>query len=155
MNKSNILAKFRDKKYFISLLILIISLVLFIPKAKLILDMEVTGSTNVDLYYAVPIYNTYEQKKYIHFVMEKDKTNYTIPFLNKVVEKIYFKVYDYTQDFSFKINNAYIKLPYLPKIKLEIIGAKNNQITLDEIDDNNSLFVFTKIPYYFSVIPFM
>lgn len=155
MNKSNILAKFRDKKYFISLLILIISLVLFIPKAKLILDMEVTGSTNVDLYYAVPIYNTYEQKKYIHFVMEKDKTNYTIPFLNKVVEKIYFKVYDYTQDFSFKINNAYIKLPYLPKIKLEIIGAKNNQITLDEIDDNNSLFVFTKIPYYFSVIPFI
>ncbi len=155
MEKTSFFQRFKNKKYLFFLFCFISALLLFTMQTKLVLDINVNGSAEAELYYTVPVYNSFEKRSITHLNFNEKHSVIEIPFNKRLVDEIKIKIYNYSNDFSFTINKAYIKPPLFPKSKIYLSGYEGSIIKVNDVYNNKGIFTFTKISPHILLISFL
>lgn len=151
MNKFNTFIK--NKRNIVLLAMLLLSIILFIPNAKIIINMEVEGSAESDLYYITPFYATFSLKN--TFQVTNNQNIYTISSNVKMVKKIKLTFYNISDDFKIKIKDIKVSLPYIKGYSIDLKDINNKSYTKNNMPYINDGFVFGPIPILFIIMPIL
>ena len=142
-----------NKKNMVLLILLLLSIILFIPNAKITINMEVEGSAESDLYYITPFYATFSLKD--NFQVTNNQNIYTINSNVKMVKKLKLTFYNISDDFKIKITDIKVSLPYIKGYSIDLKDINNKYYTKKEIQSQGSSFIFNQISIIFIIIPIL
>ncbi len=154
MKIMKLLSLVKNKGYVFAFILLTLSSIFFFSNTHLVLNIDANGRAKAELYYTTPVYNHYDKEDIIHFTIDDKQPIYNIKLSKKLIYIIKLKIYDYYDVFSFKINSAYIKLPFFKQDNIYLMSYQNNIVTAKEIHANKGILTFSKISYYILIIPF-
>ncbi len=143
----SLLEKLKHKKYLISLLLFLLSFILFFPKAKFIIDIDINETSNASISYITPFEAQYKFSKPTNYIFDSNSRINKITINGRSIKKVQVIMYNYSPDMQCSIKSAGIKFWYLPLFKFNM-----DKMTVNK-DHLNYIIEFQDISPLVIIIP--
>ena len=150
MNKKELFNIIKHKKLKIVVALLgVISLILLIPNAKFIMEIESQGNAKGKISYITPLYAEFDRGKSVQIDINGGGTKQlSVPINAKMVKKISINCLNPSEDFKITIKKAGIKFWYLPTV---FFNLEYQESYKDRYE--NLIIILNKISKILIIIP--
>ncbi len=145
MSLGSKLAFLKQKKYLISLILFLVSFILFFPSANLVLDMDILGSASGNLTYVTPFEAQYKFSTPSYFILDDKSPNIKLHINGRTVKKVQMIIHDFSSDFTYNIKKAGIKFWYLPVFYFDMSKTSINKDNIHHVIEFQDISIFVII----------